>query len=328
MAGTVAPPVADRSKMLKSQLRKEVRALLRVLSDAEVADQCAALQKHFLNSEVYQNAASVGIYLPMQKKGRREAWTEHVIATALFQDGKRVFLPTVSGPERMGFSELKAGAGKDSLNQNSEDSASRRRGKDAEYLHAAIGQDTTRQVAEKFSPKQAEDDDPPHHKYDVDGAELLGPLDDLIKKCLVLSAYGIPEPPLDLATEDGREANAEAARLMDVIVVPGVAFSAGSKSRIGQGAGYYDRWIAENLSARKVERDALQKQKGLNDEYGNSNRDDFDCPRDEELNPKPRRAVLVGYGFREQLPEKFPDGVECAWDQKLDYILTPDGWIS
>ena len=54
-------------------------------------------------------------------------------------------------------------------------------------------------------------------------------------KELVPGAFGIPEPAASLKPYDNDK--------IDVVIVPGIAFDE-TGNRLGQGKGYYDRWIA------------------------------------------------------------------------------------
>ena len=59
--------------------------------------------------------------------------------------------------------------------------------------------------------------------------------------------WGIPEPPRDgLARPEALE-----AETVDVFVVPGLAFDR-SGGRLGQGAGFYDRYLARALEKRRA----------------------------------------------------------------------------
>mmetsp|Transcript_16038 Transcript_16038/g.40361 ORF Transcript_16038/g.40361 Transcript_16038/m.40361 type:complete len:265 (+) Transcript_16038:225-1019(+) len=58
--------------------------------------------------------------------------------------------------------------------------------------------------------------------------------------------WGIPEPPKDGPPR--LEALDEESDL-DLIIVPGLAFDA-QRRRLGQGAGFYDRWLARGLALR------------------------------------------------------------------------------
>lgn len=52
--------------------------------------------------------------------------------------------------------------------------------------------------------------------------------------------YAIPEPPGD-----------EAAKNLDFVLVPGLAFDLAG-TRLGQGFGYYDRWLARGLAKKTL----------------------------------------------------------------------------
>ena len=60
---------------------------------------------------------------------------------------------------------------------------------------------------------------------------------------LVPGRYNIPEPPEDAVACDPRE--------LSLIVVPGLAFGE-DLSRLGRGAGYYDRFLKKAENAEKV----------------------------------------------------------------------------
>jgi 5-formyltetrahydrofolate cyclo-ligase len=74
---------------------------------------------------------------------------------------------------------------------------------------------------------------------------------------------------------------------IDLVIVPGLAFSP-SKSRLGQGKGYYDTFLKRLFDARE----------------------------EKQLGP----PVLVGVGLDEQIVEEVP--VE-GHDYVLDYVITP-----
>jgi 5-formyltetrahydrofolate cyclo-ligase len=59
--------------------------------------------------------------------------------------------------------------------------------------------------------------------------------------------WGIPEPPRDGPVR----AEALDAATVDIFVVPGLAFDRGG-GRLGQGAGFYDRYLARALEARRA----------------------------------------------------------------------------
>ena len=54
----------------------------------------------------------------------------------------------------------------------------------------------------------------------------------------IISEFGIPEPALDTAAVVDK-AN------IDLIIVPGIAFSQDHGWRLGFGGGYYDRWLSQ-----------------------------------------------------------------------------------
>ena len=60
---------------------------------------------------------------------------------------------------------------------------------------------------------------------------------------LVPGAFGIMEPSKDCASGSGQE--------IDLIIIPGLAFDR-QGTRLGMGKGYYDRFLSDNKSAKKV----------------------------------------------------------------------------
>lgn len=54
----------------------------------------------------------------------------------------------------------------------------------------------------------------------------------------IISSFGIPEPPYDEAAVVPKTA-------IDLIVVPGIAYSLSDHNRVGFGGGYYDRYLAD-----------------------------------------------------------------------------------
>lgn len=96
--------------------------------------------------------------------------------------------------------------------------------------------------------------------------------------------WGIPEPPFDLldTTKDGVFGG-----LIDVIILPGVAFSP-SCERLGHGKGYYDCFI---------ERITKEHEK-----FGRA------------------QPILIGLALDEQIVESVPTE---AHDICLDYVVTP-----
>jgi 5-formyltetrahydrofolate cyclo-ligase len=96
---------------------------------------------------------------------------------------------------------------------------------------------------------------------------------------LVRNRFGIPEP--------GRDAPVVAARFLDVVLLPLVAFDAAG-TRLGSGAGYYDRCFA------------------------------FRAARRAWMSP-----LLVGVGFARQEVPVLP---RQPWDVPLDAVVTEQGF--
>jgi len=81
-------------KALKRSFRKDVSSRLSSLSSSFITSQSLALQKIFLNSELYQSAKRVGIYLHMPG----EAATDLILADLLKEGSPRIcFVPCIRG---------------------------------------------------------------------------------------------------------------------------------------------------------------------------------------------------------------------------------------
>lgn len=78
----------------KEALRKEIGALKRAMTQAEIEAYSAELTEKFCNTEDYQSAASVYVYLPYNQEVR--TWE---IVKRAWADGKRVAVPKVYGDE-------------------------------------------------------------------------------------------------------------------------------------------------------------------------------------------------------------------------------------
>ena len=98
--------------------------------------------------------------------------------------------------------------------------------------------------------------------------------------------HGVPEPPVEAPPVPVSE--------LDLVVIPGVAFDA-EGCRLGQGGGFYDRFLA-------------------------------DLTRDTSpgLSPEPHPPFTVGLGFEIQLIPTVPAEPH---DRRLDGIVTDQGWI-
>ena len=63
------------------------------------------------------------------------------------------------------------------------------------------------------------------------------PLDGMFHKTWPKNKWGIPEPPPDMTVVAAKPGD------IDLLIVPGLGFDR-SRNRLGQGKGYYDRFIA------------------------------------------------------------------------------------
>ena len=80
--------------MYKTELRKEIRARKRAMTEAEIVEKSEALARLFLESEEYRSARSIYGYLPYNQEVRTVSMLEQAI-----RDGKRVAVPKCYGDE-------------------------------------------------------------------------------------------------------------------------------------------------------------------------------------------------------------------------------------
>ena len=80
--------------MDKTELRREIRARKRAMTEAEIEERSAKLAQLFFASDAYQNAKTIYGYLPYNQEVR----TVPMLAQAL-KDGKKVAVPKVYGEE-------------------------------------------------------------------------------------------------------------------------------------------------------------------------------------------------------------------------------------
>lgn len=80
--------------MDKTELRREIRARKRAMTEAEIEERSAKLARLFFASEAYQKAKTIYGYLPYNQEVR----TVPMLAQAL-KDGKKVAVPKVYGDE-------------------------------------------------------------------------------------------------------------------------------------------------------------------------------------------------------------------------------------
>lgn len=80
--------------MDKTELRREIRARKRAMTEAEIETRSAKLAQLFFASEAYQNAKTIYGYLPYNQEVRTVPMLERAL-----KDGKKVAVPKVYGDE-------------------------------------------------------------------------------------------------------------------------------------------------------------------------------------------------------------------------------------
>ena len=80
--------------MDKKQLRSEIRARKRAMTEAQILEKSRALTEKFLATECYRGARTVYGYLPYNQEVRTVPLLEQAL-----RDGKRVAVPKVYGEE-------------------------------------------------------------------------------------------------------------------------------------------------------------------------------------------------------------------------------------
>lgn len=80
--------------MDKTELRREIRARKRAMTEEEIETRSAKLAQLFFASEAYQNAKTIYGYLPYNQEVRTVPMLERAL-----KDGKRVAVPKVYGEE-------------------------------------------------------------------------------------------------------------------------------------------------------------------------------------------------------------------------------------
>ena len=80
--------------MDKTELRREIRARKRAMTEAEIEERSARLAQLFFASRAYQNAKTIYGYLPYNQEVRTVPMLEHAL-----KDGKKVAVPKVYGEE-------------------------------------------------------------------------------------------------------------------------------------------------------------------------------------------------------------------------------------
>ena len=80
--------------MDKTELRREIRARKRAMTEAEIEERSARLARLFFASRAYQNAKTIYGYLPYNQEVRTVPMLERAL-----KDGKKVAVPKVYGEE-------------------------------------------------------------------------------------------------------------------------------------------------------------------------------------------------------------------------------------
>ena len=80
--------------MDKTELRREIRARKRAMTEAEIEERSARLAQLFFASRAYQNAKTIYGYLPYNQEVRTVPMLERAL-----KDGKKVAVPKVCGEE-------------------------------------------------------------------------------------------------------------------------------------------------------------------------------------------------------------------------------------
>lgn len=80
--------------MDKTELRREIRARKRAMTEAEIEERSARLARLFFASGAYQNAKTIYGYLPYNQEVRTVPMLERAL-----KDGKKVAVPKVYGEE-------------------------------------------------------------------------------------------------------------------------------------------------------------------------------------------------------------------------------------
>lgn len=80
--------------MDKTELRREIRARKRAMTEAEIEERSARLARLFFASHAYQNAKTIYGYLPYNQEVRTVPMLERAL-----KDGKKVAVPKVYGDE-------------------------------------------------------------------------------------------------------------------------------------------------------------------------------------------------------------------------------------
>ena len=80
--------------MDKTELRREIRARKRAMTEAEIEERSARLAQLFFASRAYQNAKTIYGYLPYNQAVRTVPMLERAL-----KDGKKVAVPKVYGDE-------------------------------------------------------------------------------------------------------------------------------------------------------------------------------------------------------------------------------------
>lgn len=218
----------DNIRRQKKDLRKQVRAQMKMLSAQDISEQSTQVWQRVIELPAYENAKTVGLFLSMPTG---EINTDEILKHCV-QQGKTIYVPEVGPNFECPDMELR----------------------------------------KVVLPTTSVDDG------DTDS-------DLLFHKVWPKNKWSIPEPPADMPVMVAKPGE------IDILIVPGLAFDR-SRNRLGQGKGYYDRFIAKMMA---------------------KNDDDHPLP-------------LVAVALTPQLVEgTIP---VASYDQKMDMVVLPDQIIT
>ncbi|CAB9499952.1 Probable 5-formyltetrahydrofolate cyclo-ligase [Seminavis robusta] len=239
----------------KKVLRKQVRSKLKALTKETIQEQSIKVWDRLFQLPQYQTAKSVGLFLSMPKG---EIDTDPALKHAM-EHNKTIYVPEVGKNFELA---------------------------DMELLQVIVNKEE-KEKDKEGEPKESKEE-PPVKKPRLDEEEkepstttttTTTTSQDLFHKNWPRNKWGIPEPPADMPIVTAKPGD------IDLLVVPGLAFDRNG-DRLGQGKGYYDRFI---------ERMCQGDQKG---------------------------PYLVAVGLQAQVvDESIP---VAQYDRRMDMVLLPD----